>query len=517
MMLTFHAHDDALGIDRVHDAVAPCQNHSAGIAGRNAFHTGADNRRRGAKQRYRLALHVGAHQRAVRVVVLQEWHQRGRDRHQLFGADVDVVDFFVRDQHKVAGLAGVDEFRRDAALVVEFDVGLRDYVPVFLPGRQIKRERLEIDRFLAALFQIGVGLFRFFKLDVVAHPVVAVAGVDHGDKVDNARLANTTVWRLDETIVVDAGVAAQRADQADVRAFRSLNGAYTAVVGRMHVADFEPGAFAGKTAWPQRGETPLVRDLRERVGLVHELRKLRRSEELADRSHHRLGIDQVVRHSRGHLLVHAHLFLDSAFHADQANAELVLHELAHRADAAVAQMIDIVHRSHALAQLQQIADGGIEIIGIERPLFETGGVVPLVQLDVELQAAHAAEVVLAGIEEHAMEQGGGRVQSRRIARAQLAVDLNESFLGRLDGVAAKRGADYVAYIVAFREEDVNFLHARVHDLRELVGGELAVGLEQHFARRGVDDVGGGECAFEIGGIDIDLGNPGFLDFLQNRP
>ena len=112
----------------------------------------------------------------------------------------------------------------------------------------------------------------------------------------------------------------------------------------MHVADFESGALAGQAAWSEGRETPLVRDLGERIGLIHELRQLARAEELADGGHHRLGVHQVVRHGRRHFLVHAHLFLDGAFHAHEADAELVLEQLAHRAHAAVAQVIDIVHQ-----------------------------------------------------------------------------------------------------------------------------------------------------------------------------
>ena len=143
---------------------------------------------------------------------------------------------------------------------------------------------------------------------------------------------------------------------------------------RVNVADFESRAFTRQTARPKRRQTALVRDLRQRVGLVHELRQLRRSEELADRGHHRLGVHQVVRHRRRHFLVHAHLFLDRALHADQADAELVLEQLADRANAAVAKVIDVVHRADVLAQLQQVPDRGIEIVGIERALVEAGGV-----------------------------------------------------------------------------------------------------------------------------------------------
>ena len=114
MMLAFDAHDDALGVDRIDEAVALGQNHSAGVAGSDAFHSRADDRRLRAEQRHGLALHVRAHQCAVGVVVLEERHQRCGDRNQLLRADVDVIDFVAADQNKVAGLAGVDQFGDDA-------------------------------------------------------------------------------------------------------------------------------------------------------------------------------------------------------------------------------------------------------------------------------------------------------------------------------------------------------------------------------------------------------------------
>ena len=198
---------------------------------------------------------------------------------------------------------------------------------------------------------------RFRLLEVVADAIIAVAGVDHADEVEHASRLHLAIRRLDEAVVVDARVAAQRRNQSDVRTFRRLNRADTSVVRRVNVADFESGAFARQTARAKCRQTALVRDLRQRVGLVHELRQLRRSEELADRGHHRLGVHQVVRHRRRHFLVHAHLFLDGAFHADQADAELVLQQLAYRAHAAVAEVIDVVHRADVLAQLQQVLDG----------------------------------------------------------------------------------------------------------------------------------------------------------------
>ena len=166
-----------------------------------------------------------------------------------------------------------------------------------------------------------------------------------------------------------------------------------------------------------------------------------------------------------------------------------------------------------LAQLQQVPDGRVEVLRIKRALVERGGVLVLVQLDVELHAAHAREIVLARIEEHALEQRGRGIQRRRIARTQLAVDFDQRFVRRLDGVLAQRGADHVADVVALGEEDLELGRRRLRIiLLQLVGGELAVGFEQHFAGRRVDDVGGGECAFQIGGVDFDLGDLRLAEF-----
>jgi hypothetical protein len=122
----------------------------------------------------------------------------------------------------------------------------------------------------------------------------------------------------------------------------------------VHVADLEARPLAGQTARPERREATLVRDLGQRVGLVHELRELARAEVLLDHRADRLGVDQVVRHERLDLLGHAHALLDRALHADQADAVLVLHQLAHRADAAVAEVVDVVDGPAAVLELDQV-------------------------------------------------------------------------------------------------------------------------------------------------------------------
>jgi hypothetical protein len=76
-------------------------------------------------------LHVRAHQRAIGVIVFEEWNQRSGNRNKLLRADVDVIHFLAADQHEVAGLTSIDQLSDDLALVVEFDVGLCDGVAIF--------------------------------------------------------------------------------------------------------------------------------------------------------------------------------------------------------------------------------------------------------------------------------------------------------------------------------------------------------------------------------------------------
>ncbi len=94
------------------------------------------------------------------------------------------------------------------ALVVEFHVGLRDGVAVFFPRRKIERERLEFRRPLLLVFQLGIQLFGFVLFHVVADLVVAVAGIHDADVVEHAAALHPPVRRLDEAVVVDAGIAA---------------------------------------------------------------------------------------------------------------------------------------------------------------------------------------------------------------------------------------------------------------------------------------------------------------------
>src|SRR5580693_1050348 len=126
------ADDDTGGVDLIDDAGAARGNRGTRVTGHHAFHAGADERRLGANQRHRLALHVRAHQRAVGVVVLEERDQRRRHRNQLLRRHVHEVDLVRRDRQHFTGVTTHDQVLGEATAVVERHVGLRHAVAALL-------------------------------------------------------------------------------------------------------------------------------------------------------------------------------------------------------------------------------------------------------------------------------------------------------------------------------------------------------------------------------------------------
>ena len=129
----------------------------------------------------------------------------------------------------------------------------------------------------------------------------------------------------------------------------------------MHVTDVKGSAVTGQTAGAQRRQTAAVRQLRQRVVLVSELGELRGAEELPDSRNHRADVDQRL---RGQLVVvlRGHALLDDLLHADKADTELVLELLTDRTDAAVAEVVDIIHGADPVCQIQHIADGSKDVV-----------------------------------------------------------------------------------------------------------------------------------------------------------
>ncbi len=176
----------------------------------------------GIEERYALPLHVGAHERTVRVIVLQERNQRRRDRDELLGRDVHVVDAAGRRERRVALMAAQHQLIDKRPVRVERGIGLRD--------RRV---------FLAV-------------------------GIEPRDLRRDAPVLDDAVRRLDEPEVVHPRIAGERRDESNVRTFRRLDRAHPTVLRVVHVADLESRALTREPARTERRQPPLVRQLRQR-------------------------------------------------------------------------------------------------------------------------------------------------------------------------------------------------------------------------------------------------------------
>ncbi len=325
----------------------------------------------------------------------------------------------------------------------------------------------------------------------------------------DAAILDLAVRRFEKTEFVDARERRERRDEADVRAFRRLNRADAPVMRRMNVADFKARAVAGKTARPEGRQAALVGQFGQRIDLVHELAQLRAAKEIADDRRKRLRIDEFLRRHRLDALVEQrHALLDEAFGARETDAALVGEQFADRADAAAAEMVNVVHAALALFEAEQIFGRGHQIV-----LGQNARAVLVLEAEllVDLVTADAAQIVALGIEEQPLEQRAGVGGGRRIARTQPAVNVLERLflvLGRV-------------FLEAL--DDDAFVHGRVHDLDlghaefgDLLDHRLGQRLErarnhQAFLRvHGVLDQNAVRQTFELlGFLDRE-----FLDFVE---
>ena len=374
-------------------------------------------------------MHVGAHQRAVRVIVLKERDQRGRDRHKLLWRHVHQRDLVTRSHQVVARLACRDQLFNEGSVFGQFRRSLRDGVLLLFHRGEI--------------FHIAG--------DLVVHDL--------------------TVRRFDKAILVDAAERSQRVDQTDVRAFRRLNRADTAIVGGVNVAHFKASALTRQTARPQRRDTALVRDFRKRVRLVHELRQLRGTEELTHGCHSRLGVDQIVRH-HGRDIDAAHALLDRALHAQQANAVLVFKQFADRTHTAVAEIVDVVDFTLAVLEADQFLDHGKDVFLAQRR-HRVFGV--QFQTHVELHTANGGKVIPLSIEEQAFEQRFSGFLGRRFARTHHLVDGFQTLIAVLGLVDFQRVADPRAGIDLINVEQLKLVKARLVEDFDM--------LQRHFVAR----------------------------------
>ena len=240
-------------------------------------------------------------------------------------------------------------------------------------------------------------------------------------------------------------------------------------------------------------------DFRQRIDLIHELRELGRSEKLAHCGHDGLGVDQVVRHRAGHVLVGRHPVAHRSLHADQADAELVFQQLADRAHTPIAEVVDVVRGADLAPQLEQVADGRVEVAGIQHPAVQRSGLLLAVQLDVELHAPDARKVVLARVEEHVVEELRGGLARRRVARPQVAVDRQQGLVPGLDRILAQGFRKHRPALVGLREDHLEVLDPGLADPLHGLGGDGGIGLApvEHFPALLVEDVVGEDGLVQV--------------------
>ena len=446
----------SVGVDVGDGSGAARYDAGAGVFRYAVLDAGADDGRVGEYERDGLTLHVGAHERAVRVVVLKERDERRRYGDDLLRRYIEVVELLRVYFYGVVLVTDVDAAGRgrdDVAVLVHREVGASDIVFVlFVRG------------------EIG-DLFRDLSVDYLA--------------------ARTD----EEAVFVYAREGRERGDESDVRAFRRFYRADAAVVRVVDVARFESGAFARKASGAERGEAAAVRKLSERVRLVHELRELARAEEFAERRGYRADVDEVLRHRGRKVGRRRHAFARDALHAKQPYADLVLEQLADGAHAAVAEVVDVVHVLVAVAEADEPLDYRDDVGDGQQALA-----VRDVELEpaIDLIASDAAEVVASRVEEYARYIFACVFHARRFVRAQLAEELEHRFVGRVGVVALDCHCErrvYVPYPDLRASVVPEHLHVLLREARVFaylnragaVGGDYVL-REQHSAHVVVDEV-----------------------------
>jgi hypothetical protein len=171
----------------------------------------------------------------------------------------------------------------------------------------------------------------------------------------------------------------------------------------------------------------------------------------------------------GHALAHDPL------HPRQADADLVLDQLADRAQPPVAEVVLVVGagRGVALVQPDQVVDGGHDVVGGQGQGLVLG--VLQAQLLVDLVAADLGQVVALGLEEEAVQELAAGLGAGRLARAQAPVDLDQRVLFGL-GVVLLQGAHHGLGVA---EALADLLVAHAEAAQQHGHGQAALAVEAH--------------------------------------
>ena len=308
--IVMHAHHHAVCVHIFHHAAAPRHNRCCAVHGYRAFNARSHQRFLSAQARHSLTLHVRTHQSTVRVIVFQERNQRSRHGYHLPRCHVHILHAVGRCQNGFAFFAASNQIAEQFTVFIQIGIRLRNHIAAFFNGRQIVN--------FIGYFAVHHAAIRCFQ----------------------------------KAVFVGACVNRQRVNQTNVWTFWCFNWAHATVMRWVYVAHFKARAFACQTTRPQSRNTALVRDFRQRIGLIHKLRQLARTEKLFNRSGNRFCVNQIGWHQTFAFSLVQTLF-NGTLHTRQTAAELVFHQFAHRTYTAVAQVVNIVHLAMPVTQLYQ--------------------------------------------------------------------------------------------------------------------------------------------------------------------
>ena len=179
-----------------------CHHTHAGVNSSLYFHTCSDHRSFHREQRHGLTLHVGSHEGAVRIVILQEWDQsRSHGEYHLRG-HVHVVKFIF--------LILLCLFTVTTGHILVYEMS-------FLVQRRIRLSHMVVIFFICCHVDNFVRYPRILRIALV----------------------DLAVRSLYEAVLVDPRITCKGVDQTDVRTFRRLNGAHSSIMRIMYVTHLE--------------------------------------------------------------------------------------------------------------------------------------------------------------------------------------------------------------------------------------------------------------------------------------
>src|SRR5690606_25277084 len=161
------------------------------------------------------------------------------------------------------------------------------------------------------------------------------------------------------------------------------------------------------------------------------------------------------------------------------------HQLTDRTHTAVAEVVDVVDLTFAVAQVDQRLDHGKDVF-LAQNTHGVGCV--LLEAHAHLHAANSREIVAPWVEGQRIEHRFSGVDCWRLARTHHPVDVEQRILTALVLVDRERIADVATDIDVVDVQDLDFFLAGILQNLQRLLVDLVASLEEDLTRGIVDDV-----------------------------